>query len=81
MSDEDGTGSNGVGAADSSAPTLCGFDTPVLLDWVLFHVPHDSTFIPPSERSKLLLNDTQLNAELRGSGTDNQSCQLERDCG
>jgi len=57
------------GWGDSSAPTLCGFDTRVLPDWVLFHVPHDSTFIPPSERSKLLLNDAELNAELRGSAT------------
>jgi N-formylglutamate amidohydrolase len=53
-----------VGAADSSAPTLRAFDTPALPDWVLFHVPHDSTFIPPSERSKLLLNDEELKSEL-----------------
>jgi N-formylglutamate amidohydrolase len=64
MSDEDGTYSAGVWAADLPAPTLRGFNMPVLPDWVLFHVPHDSTFIPPSERSKLLLNDAELRAEL-----------------
>jgi N-formylglutamate amidohydrolase len=53
-----------VGAADSSAPTLRAFDTPALPDWVLFHVPHDSTFVPPSERSKLLLNEEELKSEL-----------------
>ena len=64
MSSKDGTFSGGVGAANSSAPALRGFDTPALPDWVLFHVPHDSTFIPPSERSRLLLDDAELKAEL-----------------
>ena len=64
MSSKDGTDSGGVGAADSSAPTLRAFDTPALPDWVLFHVPHDSTFIPPSERSKLLPNEEELKSEL-----------------
>ena len=64
MPSKDGTDSGGVGAADSSAPTLRAFGTPALPDWVLFHVPHDSTFIPPSERSKLLLNDEGLKSEL-----------------
>ena len=64
MFSRDGTDSGGVGAADSSAPTLRAFGAPDLPDWVLFHVPHDSTFIPPSERSKLLLNDEGLKSEL-----------------
>ena len=64
MFSKDRTDSGGVDAADSSAPTLRAFGTPALPDWVLFHVPHDSTFIPPSERSKLLLNDEGLKSEL-----------------
>ena len=64
MSSKDGTDSGGVGAADSSAPTLRALDTPALPDWVLFHVPHDSIFIPPSERSRFMLNDAELNVEL-----------------
>jgi N-formylglutamate deformylase len=64
MFSRDGTDSDGVGATDSSAPTLRAFGTPALPDWVLFHVPHDSTFVPPSERSKLLLNDEGLKSEL-----------------
>lgn len=64
MSSKDGTDSGGVGAADSSAPTLRAFDSPALPDWVLFHVPHDSIFIPPPERSRFLLNDAELNVEL-----------------
>jgi N-formylglutamate amidohydrolase len=64
MSSKDGTDSGGVGAADSSVPTLRAFDTPALPDWVLFHVPHDSIFIPPFERSRFLLNDAELNIEL-----------------
>jgi len=64
VSSKDGICSGGVGAADSSAPTLFGFDTPALPDWVLFHVPHDSIFIPPAERSRFLLNDAELNVEL-----------------
>jgi hypothetical protein len=53
-----------VGAADSSAPASRALDTPALPDWVLFHVPHDSIFIPPLERSRFLLNDAELNVEL-----------------
>ncbi len=64
MSSKDGTDVGGVGAANSSAPNLCCFDAPVLPDWVLFNVPHDSTFIPPLERSRFLLNDAELNVEL-----------------
>ena len=64
MSSKDGTGSGGVGAADSSAPGLRALDSPALPDWVLFHVPHDSIFIPPLERSRFLLNDAELNIEL-----------------
>jgi N-formylglutamate amidohydrolase len=37
---------------------------PDLPEWVLFHVPHDSTWIPPSVRSQFLLNDVELQAEL-----------------
>jgi hypothetical protein len=37
---------------------------PVLPDWVLFHAPHDSTIIPPSKWSKLLLSNAELKAEL-----------------
>ena len=64
MSSKDGTDSGGVGAADSSAPGLRALDSPALPDWVLFHVPHDSIFIPPLERSRFLLNDAELNVEL-----------------
>lgn len=64
MFSTDRTDSGRVDAADSSAPTLRTFGTPALPDWVLFHVPHDSTFIPPSERNKLLLNDEGLKSEL-----------------
>ena len=64
MSSKDGTDSDGGGSADSSATTLRAFDAPVLPDWVLFHVPHDSIFIPPPERRRFLLNDAELNVEL-----------------
>ena len=37
---------------------------PDLPEWVLFHVPHDSTWIPHSVRSQFLLNDVELQAEL-----------------
>jgi len=64
MSNEVETHPAGVGTAASAFPTLQTFEAPVLPDWVLFHVPHDSIFIPPTERCKLLLNDTELKTEL-----------------
>lgn len=38
--------------------------TPALPDWVVFHVPHDSTFIPPAVRDQFLLNDAELSEEV-----------------
>lgn len=32
--------------------------------WVIFHVPHDSSYIPPQVRQGIFLNDEQLNEEL-----------------
>jgi N-formylglutamate amidohydrolase len=64
MPNEDGTNSASLGAGDSITPALHSLNTPELPDWVLFHVPHDSAFIPPLERSKLLLDDTELKTEL-----------------
>lgn len=32
--------------------------------WVIFHIPHDSSFIPPQCRKKILLSDEELNREL-----------------
>jgi len=32
--------------------------------FVLFHVPHDSTWIPPEVRSQFLLDNTELAAEV-----------------
>ena len=32
---------------------------------IIFHVPHDSTFIPPEIRRQFLLNDADLQTELR----------------
>ncbi len=32
---------------------------------IVFHVPHDSTFIPPEVRDQFLLNDADLQTELR----------------
>jgi len=36
----------------------------IMPPWVIFHVPHDSTFIPAEVRNQFLLNDVQLDAEL-----------------
>lgn len=63
MSNNDGTCSPGA-AANSSAPTLQSLSPRDLPKWVLFHVPHDSTSIPPAERDTFLLNDAELEAEL-----------------
>jgi len=32
--------------------------------WVVFHVPHDSTFIPPEIRDQFILNDEELSQEI-----------------
>ena len=32
--------------------------------WVIFHVPHDSTFIPPGVRQQITLSDAELSEEL-----------------
>lgn len=38
-------------------------------EWVVLHVPHDSTIIPASVRSQFLLGDSQLVAVLLVSET------------
>jgi N-formylglutamate deformylase len=35
-----------------------------LPDWVVLHVPHDSTFIPPEVRDQFILSDTELSEEI-----------------
>lgn len=39
--------------------------TPALPDWVVLHVPHDSTYIPPEVRDQFVLNDVELSEEVR----------------
>jgi N-formylglutamate amidohydrolase len=56
--------SSEIGAGDSSAPIPHGIDALILPEWVLFHVPHDSTWVPPSVRNQFLLNDEELKTEL-----------------
>jgi len=43
--------------------------------WLIFHVPHDSTFIPPEVREQILLSDEELAAELI-SITDHRTLSL-----
>lgn len=43
--------------------------------WLIFHVPHDSTFIPPEVREKIFLSDEELAAELI-SITDHRTLSL-----
>ena len=38
--------------------------TPALPEWVVLHVPHDSTFIPPEVRDQFILNDSELSEEV-----------------
>lgn len=35
-----------------------------LPEWVILHIPHDSSLIPAQERSRLILNDAELRAEI-----------------
>lgn len=39
---------------------MCSLNFP---SWVIFHIPHDSFFIPPDVRSQFVLNDQELQTE------------------
>lgn len=56
--------SGSLEAGELPASTQQWNDTFSLPKWVVFHVPHDSTWIPPSARNQFLLNDAELKAEL-----------------
>jgi N-formylglutamate amidohydrolase len=64
MCSADDSRSTGAGSGDSPASAPLEIEALSLPEWVLFHVPHDSTFIPPSVRGQFLLNDAELKAEL-----------------
>jgi N-formylglutamate deformylase len=64
MSSAEKTSFGEARAGNSFAPIPHGSDALTLPEWVLFHVPHNSIWIPPSVRNQFLLNDAELKAEL-----------------
>jgi N-formylglutamate deformylase len=69
-------GQNAVVVANAAGPLELRLHPDAALPgWVVLHVPHDSTLIPPSVRDQFLLDDEALGAELARM-TDHHTARL-----